>query len=51
MVMTSYLKGLKVSSSANFLIRTKPGKSRAIPVTGPQGYRRLRLPDFEIIGT
>jgi len=30
------------------------GKGKAIPVqawTGPEGSRRLRLPDFKIIGT
>ena len=30
------------------------GKGKAIPLqawTGPEGYRRLRLPDFETIGT
>jgi hypothetical protein len=30
------------------------GKGKAIPLqalTGPEGSRRLRLPDFEIIGT
>jgi len=30
------------------------GKSKAIPLqawTGPEGSRRLRLPDFETIGT
>jgi hypothetical protein len=30
------------------------GKGKAIPIqalTGPEGSRRLRLPDFKIIGT
>jgi len=32
----------------------KNGKCKAIPLqawTGPEGSRRLRLPDFKIIGT
>jgi hypothetical protein len=46
-VMASCLKGLKVSSSVNFLIGTKLGKRKAIPVTGldrPSGLREVEAP-------
>jgi len=36
------------------LCTEKPEKSQAIPLqawTGPDGSRRLRLPDFETVGT
>ena len=32
----------------------RKGKGKAIPLqawTGPEGFRRLRLPDFKTIGT
>jgi hypothetical protein len=44
--------------SSSHLVPTKllvnKGKGKAIPLqawTGPEGYRRLRLPDFKTIGT
>jgi hypothetical protein len=36
------------------ILDSKTGKGRAIPLqawTGPEGSRRLRLPDFNTIGT
>jgi len=48
-VVASCLKGLKVSSSANFLIRTKRGKSKATLVTGldrPSGLWEVEAPRF-----
>jgi hypothetical protein len=36
------------------LISTEQVKGKAIPLqalTGPEGFRRLRLPDFKTIGT
>jgi len=36
------------------LIETSKGKGKAIPLqawTGPEGSRRLRIPDFKTIGT
>ena len=35
-------------------VRSQTVKGKAIPLqawTGPEGYRRLRLPDFKTIGT
>jgi len=40
--------------STALLCSVKKVKSKAIPLqawTGPEGSRRLRLPDFETIGT
>jgi len=37
-----------------FVFRSIKGKVKAIPVqarTGPEGARRLRLPDFKTVGT
>jgi hypothetical protein len=35
-------------------LMNKGGKGKAIPLqawTGPEGFRRLRLPDFKTVGT
>jgi len=49
----SYLSGTKTEKcEADHLIPSSKGK--AIPLqawAGPEGSRRLRLPDFKIIGT
>jgi len=40
--------------STKSLTKISKGKGKAIPLqawTGPEGSRRLRLPDFKIIGT
>jgi len=42
----------KMSAYAHYI--TNKGRGRAIPLqawTGPEGSRRLRLPDFKTIGT
>jgi hypothetical protein len=36
------------------IILKRKGKGKAIPLqacTGPEGFRRMRLPDFKAIGT
>ena len=41
-------------SSFNFIVSTDTSKGKAIPLqawTGPEGSRRLRLPDFKTIST
>jgi len=48
------LQSLFVASSAVTEIKTRKGKGKAIPLeawTGPEGSRRLRLPDFKTIVT
>jgi len=48
------LHGWKRDNSTFTFYRSLKGKGRAIPLqawTSPEGSRRLRLPDFKIIGT
>jgi hypothetical protein len=43
-----------VCTIQHIIILISYGKGKAIPLqarTGPEGSRRLRLPDFKIIGT
>jgi hypothetical protein len=43
-----------VTRTVFFFKQDGKGKGKAIPLhawTGPEGYRRLRLPDFKTIGT
>jgi hypothetical protein len=38
----------------HYVVITAKGKGKAVPLqarTGPEGSRRLRLPDFQTIGT
>jgi hypothetical protein len=47
-----YVKDTNMASMGNF--EAKEAKRKAIPLqawTGPEGSRRLRLPDFKTIGT
>ena len=44
----------KLKCSADLQLRTIKGKGKPIPLqawTGPEGSRRLKFPDFKIIGT
>jgi len=43
-----------MTSHISLIIRKGKGKGKAIPLqawTGPEGSRRMRLPDFMTIGT
>jgi hypothetical protein len=47
-------KNLVGNSEGTSIFRTIRGKGKAIPLqawTGPEGSRRLRLPDFKTVGT
>jgi len=53
-VITPTCFDLSWSSSRSDLTSVKKGKGKAIPLqawTGPEGVRRLKLPDFKTIGT
>jgi len=50
-VHTGHLQGVCTVAAAN---KGKEVKDKATPLqawTGPEGSRRLRLPDFKIVGT
>jgi hypothetical protein len=50
-----YSDGLKeLKGAGSNLFKTGKGKGKAIPLQawrGPEGSRRLRLPDFKTVGT
>jgi hypothetical protein len=51
---TSIIEKIKTPISSSVPLYTSKGKGKAIPLqvlTGAEGSRRLRLPDFKTIGT
>jgi hypothetical protein len=54
-IESSYLSGAKTEKcEADHLLVIPTSKGKAIPLqtwTDPEGSRRLRLPDFKIVGT
>jgi hypothetical protein len=52
--MIRTLVDLQLDAQNSYLFTYNKGKGKAVPLqawTGPEGSRKLRLPDFKTIGT